>query len=736
MLGFAALARVDITGALTAFEKAIALEAGNPLARLGLGLARIRKGELAEGRREIEIAVSLNPEDPITRSYLGKAYFDERREPQPGAQFERAHQIDPLDPTAYYYDAIRKQTLNRPVEALEDVERSIALNDNRAVYRSRFLLDQDLAARSASLGRIYRDLGFEQRALVEAWKSVEAEPGDYSGHRFLADTYSALPRHEVARVSELLQSQLLQPLSITPVPPRLAETDLFILENAGPDEPAFNEFNPLFSRNRLAVQLSGAFGNRSVLGDEATVSGIWNRLSFSVGQFHYDTDGFRVNNQQDRDIFNAFVQAQLSPATSVQAEVRSEDAVAGDLGLLFHPEDFSPDQAVRVESSVVRFGMRHVFSPRSQAIASLYLGSRDDSLSSSANQLGITGNVTSLSQTDSWTAEVRHLFRAGRWHLTSGFGHFESQRDRTETVDLELPFPPFRLNRTDVFSDDPRQTNVYVYSSIDLPEQITLTLGASADFYNSRLFERKQINPKVGVTWNPVPSTLIRAAVTRTLHRALVSSQTIEPTQVSGFNQFFADAEGEEAVRSGIALDQKVSSHLFAGAEMSWRNLTVPVEFGTESGTVVERFDRKERLGRAYLDWAPQDSASASAEYVFEKFERNEAASGDENILELRTHRVPLGLRYFSAKGWSANVSATYIDQKGTFANLAFASLGEDRFWVIDTAIGYRLPQRYGRLALEIRNLFDKEFRFQDTDPGNPVVKPGRLALFTFTLGV
>ncbi len=125
-----------------------------------------------------------------------------------------------------------------------------------------------------------------------------------------------------------------------------------------------------------------------------------------------------------------------------------------------------------------------------------------------------------------------------------------------------------------------------------------------------------------------------------------------------------------------------------------------------------------------------------TAEYVFERFDRDEGSSGDENILDLRTHRFPLGVRYFSPIGLYANLKGTYVDQSGTFAGLAFAQSGEDRFWVVDMSIGYRLPKRYGRLALEIRNLLDEDFRFQDTDPGNPVIKPGRLALFTFTFGV
>jgi tetratricopeptide (TPR) repeat protein len=298
MLGYAALAGGH--RAHSAFERAISLEPDNPLARLGLGLTRIRQGHLPEGRREIEIAAALSPENPIVRSYLGKAYFDERRETESGAQYETAQKLDPLDPTPWFYDAIRKQTINRPVEALQDFEKAIDLNDNRAVYRSGFLLDQDLAARSSSLGRLYRDLGFEQLAPVEGWKSLDADPSDYSGHRLLADTYSALPLHEVARVSELLQAQLLAPISLTPVPAHLAETDLFILERAGPNAAGFNEFNPLFNRNRLALEASGALGQESILGDEVTVSGVWNRLSFSAGQFHYDSDGLgRITSRRE-----------------------------------------------------------------------------------------------------------------------------------------------------------------------------------------------------------------------------------------------------------------------------------------------------------------------------------------------------------------------------------------------------------------------------------------------------
>ena len=186
VLGFAHLAELNPKRARDAFARATALDSADPLPRLGLGLARIRQGDVAGGREELETAASLDPGNSLVRSYLGKAYYEERQDKPAGDEFARAKDLDPKDPTPWYYDAIEKQSANRPVEALHDLQRAIELNDNRAVYRSRLLLDEDLAARSASLGRIYDDLGFRQLALAEGSKSVNTDPANASAHRFPA----------------------------------------------------------------------------------------------------------------------------------------------------------------------------------------------------------------------------------------------------------------------------------------------------------------------------------------------------------------------------------------------------------------------------------------------------------------------------------------------------------------------------------------------------------------------
>jgi Flp pilus assembly protein TadD len=204
ILGFADLAQFFFAAAEETFHAAAELDRADPLPRLGLGLSAIRLGNLAEGTKELEIAVSLDPASSVLRSYLGKAYAANWRYDPAFRQWGLAQQLDPKDPTPWLYQALAERSLNRPGDALVDLQKSIELNDNRAVYRSRLLLDQDLATRGADLAGIYRDLGFDQAALDQGYKSVNTDPSNPSAHRFLSETFLGLPRHETASDSELL----------------------------------------------------------------------------------------------------------------------------------------------------------------------------------------------------------------------------------------------------------------------------------------------------------------------------------------------------------------------------------------------------------------------------------------------------------------------------------------------------------------------------------------------------
>jgi len=742
VLGFAYLTEIRTIDAKNAFKKAIKLDQAAPLPRLGLGLARIREGDLKQGRSKIEIAASLDPDNSLIRSYLGKAYFEEKRDKKARNQLAMARKLDPFDPTPWFYDAIRKQTINRPVEALQDIQKSIELNDNRAVYRSRMLLDEDLAARSASLARIYSDLGFQQLALVEGYKSLNTDPANYSAHRLLADSYAALPRHEIARVSELLQSQLLQPINVTPIQPQLAETDVLVLEGAGPGALSFNEFNPLFLRNRFVLQASGLVGSNDTLGDELVHSGVHERISYSLGQFRYETDGFRTNNDLANDIYNVFVQGNLTHNTSVQAEFRYTEREQGDLALR-SDSGFSTTLREKQRSKSYRFGFHQAFSHRSDIIGSFIYQDLNIDQRENDPVEGFTKQETERKR-DGYIAELQHLFQLGKVNITSGVGHLDQDTETSFVFHLSptewkpFPFlPPVVISIPPQFKKENaniHNSNIYVYTQMKLFSQINLTAGLSVDFFEfGKQMDRDQLNPKLGMTWQPLPETTVRMAAFRVLSKTLTFNQIIEPTQVAGFNQFFDEQYGSDAWRYGAAVDHKFSSHMSAGIEYSERELDVPQYSSAEINALFRNWD--ERLGRAYLYWTPVPKLTLSAEYQYERFDIDPLGTPDE-ILKLKTHQVPLGARFFHPSGVAMGVTATYINQSGYFTkhNSSIVYSSQDAFWVLDTHINYRLPKSLGLITVGVKNLLDKSFNFHDIDSDHPLVIPERFVFAKVTV--
>jgi tetratricopeptide (TPR) repeat protein len=729
VLGFTYLTQVDTREAKAAFEKAIEFDQADYLPRLGLGLAKIREGDLPEGRREIEIAASLDPNNSIVRSYLGKAYYEEKRGPLDEREYAIAKELDPKDPTPWFYDAIAKQTTNRPVEALQDIQKAIELNDNRAVYRSSLQLDSDLAARSAALGRIYSDLGFQQLGLVEGWKSVNTDPSNFSAHRFLADSYSVLPRHEIARVSELLQSQLLQPLNMTPIQPHLAESNLFLISSGGPAGLAFNEFNPIFSRNGITFQTSGLAGENSTYAGEGALSGIYKNFAFSLGGFHFQTDGWRTNADQKDNIGNAFVQLELSPQTSVQAEVRRRETKLGDIQQRFFPENFFPGQTDKSDQFTVRLGGRHSISPDAILLGSFMFQDTSfvstDKSAFAVSELDLPRNSVGV--------ELQNIFRSQYFNLTSGFGYFD--------INGKFRFairPPFF---DDVAVDQSlRHFNAYTYANINLFKSVTITAGGSFNYLTGAAAavpgeQLSQFNPKFGLIWNPFLGTSIRAAAFRVVKRTLITDQTLEPTQVTGFNQFFDDIDVTQAWRYGVAIDQKISESIFGGLEFSKRDLKVPGINPTVTPPEILKFKVKEDLSHAYLFWTPHPWLALRGTYEFERFRNNPLVGIGGS---LNTHRVPLGISFFHPSGLGASLTGTYHHQDGKVTSFTTGSLesARDDFWIVDAALNYRLPKRYGFLTVGAINLFDKKFKFFDTDTNNPRIQPKRTVFFRLTLAL
>jgi tetratricopeptide (TPR) repeat protein len=581
VLGFAQLARLDTAAARPELEQAAALDPSDPLPRLGLGLAAIKDGKLAEGRTEIETAVALDPQNALLRSYLGKAYSDELRDELAGTQLERAKQLDPGDPTPWFYNAIRLQALNRPGEALEELQESIERNDNRAVYRSRLRLDQDQAARSASLARIYSDLGFSELALTQARQAISGDPASFAAHRFLAEAYQQQPGAEIARISEVLQSQLLQPVNAAPLAPQLQQIRSPVLPGSGPVTPSFQEFNPLFARDRHAFSLSGVAGSNDTWSDEILYGYYRGRRSFQLGQYHYETDGFRENADLRQDIYRAFYQEDLNAQTSIQAELSYGETEAGDTRFQFEPGSFSPAQRGQLEVTALRAGARHSWNPASLLLGSLIVQKRKARFADKVVDPTFQVDFDISSEIEAYTAELQYQGRGNLGDVIAGVGLFEQRETGSSTTTVTLigpPIPPFSM--TVPLDAEPHSENAYVYGYLGRPWRARLVVGLSVDSVDNENPAAPRsdthVNPKLGAILPVGGATTVRLVALRATKRLPAVSATIEPTQVAGFNQVFDDLDQTRFWRYGAAIDHNWARRVFGGVELSRRELEVP----------------------------------------------------------------------------------------------------------------------------------------------------------------
>jgi tetratricopeptide (TPR) repeat protein len=718
VLGFSALAAFRNDEAKAAFERAIELDSADPLAHLGLGLAKISSGDLKQGRGDLEASVALDSSNSLLRSYLGKAYFEERRDPLDGQQLDIAKQLDPNDPTAFLYDGIRKQTINRPVEAVEELEQSIALNDNRAVFRSRLLLDEDRAARGTSLARIYNDLGFVRLGVGESRRSVSLDPASSSAHRFLSDSYRDVRRREIARVSELLQAQMLQDININPVQPSVSETNLNTVTRGGPSSVGFNEFTPLFERNTISLNATGLAGSNDTTAGEAVVSALYNRFSISAGAYHYNTDGWRPNNDLSHEIYNVFAQVAISPELNIQAEFRRRKSTEGDLAFNFDPNDFSENKTIERDQDIARVGLRFSPTPESTILLSYIDSDRKETLEQEEPVDPFTTAAVDTQLDDKGSQwEGQYIFRRDRFNITAGTTFSEVDTDIDESLLITtafLPFPLLEIN--DTSKTETELKRVYLYANIDVTEAVVATVGIAYDDYEEDDLNETTVSPKFGVQWLITDGLRVRAAAFKTVKPPLANNRTLEPTQVSGFNQFYDDINGTKSERYGVGFEWNPLSGLSLGGELTWRDLEEPVFRVIQGDYVFE--DREEELHRAYLYWTPARRWAVTAELVYDRYGAEAGISTEfDNLPEkVETVSIPMGVRYFHPSGFSAGIGATYVDQEVLRSDSEFTTQasGKDSFFLVDAAVGYRLPKRYGIVSLGIKNMFDEDFYYQD----------------------
>ncbi|MGF1501432.1 MAG: TonB-dependent receptor domain-containing protein [Paracoccaceae bacterium] len=708
--GFAALSIGDRVRALGAFTRAIAREDSAPLPRLGLGLARIRSGDIATGRRDIELAANLDPRRAVIRTWLGRAYYAENRREKSAAQFDRAKGLDPDDPTPWLFSATQAFSENRPVEALDDLETARRLGPGRAVLRSEGGLGEDRAVRSAGLGRILDTLGFEERALEEAARAVEEDPGSGSAHRIFADIAG---RQDLAfaRSSAELKSKLLSPPSLAPVDPALGEADLALFEQSSIARASFAEYEPFFARDGVAARLSAFGGTQATVGDQLSVTARAGGLSLGVGQFFYRTDGYRLNNGVSHGLYTLEVKAEATPRLRLFGELRRRTTRAGDRQLEFDLSGESDSLAntlredldFDIEELKGRVGFAYEIDGRQDLIGVATAVTRDrDFTDREAGFFGEFDTAAGL-EADGVDLQLQHIGRFGPLTLQTGLAYSAIDARFTQTS----ADPIFGGSTVDV--DHQTVATAYSYATYRVTDlgpltAASLTGGLSLDRSDPDrdvTSPSTDLNVKAGLRLEFGPALSLRAAYTESTTPSLLFDERLEPVTVAGFAQFRPEAPLERVRQAAGGLTWRPTRHLALGGDVVRRR----VRGLLETGRVTERAEIWDLSAFGTATVAPGLAASLRVRH------EDLTSSLDGDLDELTVTTLGADLRYFHPSGLFAGASVAHVWHS---FERDFQDTGDDRFVVAGFRVGYRLPEDRGIMTLDISNALDSSFGFED----------------------
>jgi tetratricopeptide (TPR) repeat protein len=728
LAGFAALERKEYESAAAHFDEALRMDSAQSLPYLGQALLKAKDRDYTDAKALLSQAIQQDPSSAVYRSYLGKLYFEDENTPKSLEEFEAAIALDPNDPSPYLYRSYSRVANNEPIQALEDVERSIELNDGRAVYRSSLLLDRDTAVRSAGLSRVFTELGFGDAARVEAIKSLTEDYGNFSAHRLLADSYSSILDAE-ANLSEKRIADLMSPLS-------------FNLFNSIGEQPSFGDYNAMFDKKetRQGARLEWN-SNRDQIGGEYVASGKgedWGYLAsyqpyYMSGSRHKAFSGantFRGALQYEPTVDDRFIVDGTFTMTDVEGARDadySEDVHIGTLRLGYNKR-FSSSWRLLTQAEIGR--SRDLTSFDTQRETDLVVPGEDSTIPAEVDALQATRDRI---QRNSISSQL--LFNSKYLDSVAGAEALYADTSRRELSPVygfsEFPDYPVQGDLQSSSAGSLTTGQVYEYLSFKVPRRANLTLGLAATSVQQDLTEvppfksgenlETAITPKVGLVLTPTKWLTTRAAYFESLSRkpVLEDLTSLEPTLIGGINQRFNDLSGAYSRNLGFGIDVKDSNTLYAGAQYTRRNIRE--SFGDVSdltGFDGETLTSLDPTSRGFYDSHSESdifrgyiSAVLSPQSVLTSETLNQwyHDTGADSNFDVNTQRHRFGYKHFLGKHLSLGVQATYRDQSAAYID------DPQGFWLFDAGVSYRFAEQRGRVFARIDNILDRNFTYDQS---------------------
>jgi tetratricopeptide (TPR) repeat protein len=739
------------------FSQAIAIDPALGNAWLGQGLAFFQTRDRKAGLRAITIAASVEPNRSFIRSYLGKALAENQRDDRASNELEIARRLDPGDPTAPFYQALfgqRRSAYNRSVANLEE---SISLNDNRALYRSAFLLDKDRAVRRSNLASIYENVGMTEVSLEEAHQAVMDDYVNSSAHLFLSNSFNNLRdprrlslRNETPWFNELLIANLLSPAGTALLAQNISQ----------------QEYTDLFATNRFSFSSRTAYRSDGEFIATGTLQQNFERTSVAFDYDVFTSDGQDPNEDIERYTGYLQIKQALSPRDSLYLNLKFEDIDRGDNSRLYDRSKRDPDLRIRQEQSPITIiGYQHEWSPESRTLmlgglltergevnnpgASSILMLIDPADPKLTAPIQFTSDLHQVRETEIYFGEIQQIWSDERQTLLVGSrfdtGSFPTTNTfKNQTTSNLLPGDPDPV-RTD---PDYNRWVAYAYYTRELIKGLHATAGLAYDWQETPsntsappvgdgLDEFSGLLPKAGLSWNPSDDLTLRLGYARSVGGPTFDeSVRLEPTQVAGFTQSYrtlVDSTENGTLASpefdtvGAAISYQLPTRTYLGAEGFFRRaksqqdlgvLTVDSNFDyTDSLQLAQNIEYQELGGTVYVNQLIGEQWALGARYTYTDGELDRSypgltAAGINGFSAAESsdlHQAETYLIWNHESGWFSRLNARFFSQE----NAGYTPNRPGDSWTqLDFSVGKRFFDNRGSLECGVLNLTGDDYQF------------------------
>jgi hypothetical protein len=764
--GFALSAQNKIAQAGLYFDQAIAADGSLANGWLGRGLVRIRNGHVNEGRKDLETAAALEPNRAFLRSYLGKAWSLDQ--PLMGYSWNThlatnelglAMRLDPNDPTAWLYSALLNDQLNCINQAIKDLEHSEDLNGNRAVFRSKFLLDQDQAVRSANLALIYEDAGLSDVAVREATRALGDDYANYSAHLFLSESYDALqdPKKEDLRYQTPWEDELLMANLLAPVGAGVLSQNV-----------SQQEYSKLFAADGLGASSQTEFFSRGAWMENGSQFGVSGPLAYSLNAYYYTDPGWRPNNGIDNSDYSVQLKYEITPKDTAFLEVERTELQLGDPFQYYNwntPKSstqtgYDPTlEEYEEQDPNILLGYHRDWGTGNHTL--FLFRSLQDHFSSSDqnyfapvlqpgllppfNPFGGAGAITLQRTTELNSFELQHLYQSERQSVILGARYQNESMETANTMVATGALPqPYLPADTTHFN----RLSAYAYYHLKLGDSLKATAGATYDYEHFPLNlggpplsgqedDRGRLSPKFGLDWTPGDGTRVRADFTRSMGGLINDSSTsIEPSEIAGFNQSFRSLIPQSAgfgtppallfETYGVGVDHKFPTGTYIDVEgqmlTSRGNQLIGAWTGTPALTLndldqTQYFQEKDAF--VSISQLIGKDVSVGARYTLtavdvtaNDFSTVTGTTYMQNHENSTLNEFSLFGNYYLPCGFFSQFQANWWIQHNAYNNFAAGGVSEpgNDFWQCNLFAGYRFPRRHIEMAIGLVNMFNQGY--------------------------